>query len=284
VNPARAAPRRLSLASGSREIAHSIKTRLARDGSGMCGTGQESAPRRWRVPGRHVDALIADSLGWEVRTWTRALRFWVATTSLGPGVRALEVGAGGANGGLSLWLAAQGCRVTCTDLEPPSARKVALHRAYGVSGLVQYACEDAVNLPHRNVYDLVVAKSVLGFIGQDDRFDLQQRAIMRMHDALRPGGELWIAENAVGTRLHAAVRLRHGAATRAAVAWRYMRLDEADALLAPFGSHKAITFATAAALGRTEWQRTVLALADAAILDRIGPPRWRYAFAATATR
>jgi SAM-dependent methyltransferase len=250
----------------------------------MCGTHQESTPLHWRLPGHRIDALIADSLGWEVRTWTRALRFWVATTSLRPGIRALEIGAGGANGGLSLWLAAQGCNVTCSDLEPPSASKVALHRAYGVSGLVEYSCEDAVNLSLRNVYDLIVTKSVVGGIGQGDRFDLQQRAVMRMHDALRPGGELWLAENAVGTRLHAAVRRRHGAAVRAGVAWRYLSLDEAGVLLAPFSSHEATTFATAAALGRTEWQRRALSLADAAILDRIGPPRWRYIFAATATK
>ena len=250
----------------------------------MWATHQESAPRHWCLPNHRVDALIADSLGWEVRTWTRALRFWVATTSLHPGIRALEVGAGGANGGLSLWLAAQGCTVTCTDLELPSASKVALHRAYGVSELVEYSREDAANLSQCNEYDLIVVKSVVGDIGHGDRFDLQQRAIMRMHDALRPGGELWLAENAVGTRLHAAVRRRHGAATRAGRTWRYLRLDEAGVLLAPFASHQVVTFATTAALGRTEWQRSALSLADAAVLDRIGPPRWRYVLAATATK
>ncbi|MDQ1050186.1 2-polyprenyl-3-methyl-5-hydroxy-6-metoxy-1,4-benzoquinol methylase [Streptomyces sp. V4I2] len=56
--------------------------------------------------------LIEESVGWDTVNWSRALAFWERRTSLCPtGLRALEVGAGGTHGNLTLWLAAKGFRV-----------------------------------------------------------------------------------------------------------------------------------------------------------------------------
>jgi hypothetical protein len=56
--------------------------------------------------------LMTDVCGWDVGTWSRAVRFWESRAPIRG--RALELGA--RRGGLSLWLAAHGCDVLCSDL------------------------------------------------------------------------------------------------------------------------------------------------------------------------
>lgn len=217
--------------------------------------------------------LLAASLGWDVRTWSHALPFWLSQTALRPGARALEVGAGGSNAGLSLWLAAQGYEVTCTGLARPSDAMRQVHRRYGVADRITYAAADVLALRYAGEFDLVVFKSVLGRVGGQDRADLQVRAVEQLHRALRPGGELWFAENAAAGWPHRAARRRFGAGRWS---WRYIELVELAGLLAPFEDAAWTTFGVASAFGRTEGQRRALARLDEALLVRLAPPSWRY--------
>lgn len=225
--------------------------------------------------------VVTDSIGWDVSTWARALTFWSANTRLGPGSKVLEVGAGGDNAGLSLWLADQGLDVTCSGLEPPSAAMRDRHRQYGVADRITYVSADVLTMPFVGEFDLVVFKSVLGRVGADDHFNLQQHAVEQMYKALRPGGELWFAENAAGSLLHRAARRHFGAGRWQ---WRYVDLDELPALMAPFEDYLSMTFGLTAAFGRTERQRHALARLDHAGLDRAAPPSWRYVMAGVANK
>lgn len=224
---------------------------------------------------------VSESIGWDVGTWSRALPWWTCHTRLDGPVRALEVGAGGRNAGLSLWLALQGHEVVCSGLEPPSEQMRASHAAWGVASRISYASADVLALDAVEEYDLVVFKSVLGRVGGNDRFDLQREAVRRMHRALRPGGELWFAENAVGGAVHQAARRRVGAGRWA---WRYVAAAELPVLLEPFAATACTSFGVTAAAGRTERQRRVLATLDGALLERLVPPSWHYVVAGVAHR
>jgi SAM-dependent methyltransferase len=233
-----------------------------------------------QVP-RALEQLEADSVGWDVVNWGRALRFCASRSRLQPGGTALEIGADGDNGGLSLFLAAQGWQVTCSGLEDPSPAKLQLHQRHGVGDLVRYARADVLKLPHEPRYDLVVVKSTLGQVGQGGRFDLQLQAVRNLHQVLRPGGELWVLENGAATWVHQVAR-RHLGAGR--FGWRYLRPFELDVLLAPFASRERASFGVAAAGGRTERQRAVVGRLDRVLLEPLTPSAWRYVLAAVATK
>jgi SAM-dependent methyltransferase len=239
------------------------------------------ATRSGRLVLGHTDVLVADSIGWDVATWSRSLRFWMASTRLPHGVRALEVGAGGDNAGISLWLAAHGFEVTCSGLEQPSSTMRSLHEQHGVASRITYARADVLALPFVEAFDLVVFKSVLGRVGGGDRFDRQLRAVAGMHAALRHGGELWFAENAAATGVHRAARQRFGAGRWA---WRYVDLAEIPQLMGPFDSHETTTFGLTSAFGRNEAQRRALAALDRTVLDHVTRERWRYVVAGVARK
>ncbi|MFL6227692.1 MAG: SAM-dependent methyltransferase [Pyrinomonadaceae bacterium] len=214
---------------------------------------------------------LADFIEWDLPNWAPALDFWLGSTSLDlSNVLALEIGAG--LGGLSLWLALHGARVVCTELNGATAEARALHAKHGVSHLVTYRALDATAIGEEGCFDLVVFKSVLGDIGRAGRRDLQERAVSEIHRALRPGGELWFAENLTGSVLHRLARrfIRRG------TLWRYLSLEEIGQLLAPFGSRSYRTSGFVGVFGRDGLPRRALGALDRLVFNRVAPPRWRY--------
>jgi SAM-dependent methyltransferase len=230
---------------------------------------------------RHADALVRDAFGWDTVNWSCALDIWTRRTTTGPGSRALEIGAGGLNGGISLWLAAHGYDVVCSSLGVPPRRMHELHAAHGVQDAVSYQQLDILNSTHEAEFDLVVVKSVLGHVGSHGNRAMQRLAVERIHRALKPGGELWFAENAAATRLHAWGRRRLGAGRWS---WGYLHLEDLPVLLEPFDERAWTTFGTAGALGRSERQRRALGRLDRVLLNRLVPARWRYVVAGTARK
>jgi len=137
-----------------------------------------------------------DIVEWDVPNWSVALDYWQEHTACDlPSIHALEIGS--RRGGLSLWLALCGAHVLCTDIDGPSEIAAEKHFEYGVSRQVEYADLDALDIPYAEAFDVVLFKSVLGGIGRGNRKDRQCRAVAEMYRALKPGGELWFAENLV---------------------------------------------------------------------------------------
>jgi SAM-dependent methyltransferase len=219
-----------------------------------------------RVPGR--DEIVE----WDVENWSAALGYWRRHSSLTlTACAALEIGS--RNGGLSLWLARSGATVVCSDLEGPTEAAFRKHERYGVSRLVRYERIDALDVPYSEAFDLVVFKSVLGGIGSGGERGRQQRAVQQMHDALKPGGELWFAENLTASPMHRALRNRYvGWAQR----WRYVSVAELLEFLEPFASVSWRTFGVLGALGRSERQRAILGTLDKLCLNALVPAGWRY--------
>jgi hypothetical protein len=228
--------------------------------------------------------LVQESMGWDTANWSRALPFWERHTRLPPsGLKALEVGAGGVHGNLSLWLATKGFSVVCSGLEEPSEALRHCHAAYGVGQAVTYESIDVLDLPYVESFDVVAFRSVLGAfgMGDGDAAALQRTAVRNLWGALRVGGELWFAEGVRGCRVHEALRGRFGWGRQG---WRYPSLSETEALLSPFEDFDLATFGVLGLLGRSEEQRRALAVVDRVVCERLAPQSSRYIVAGVARK
>lgn len=199
---------------------------------------------------------LRDVLQWEVRSWSRALPLWQKHLPITRPLRALGIGE--REGGLSLWMAAQGMDVVCSDLRPfPPATK-ALHERYGVQGSITYAEEDATALSFPDhSFDVVFFKSVIGALGSKEK---QALAIAEMHRVLKPGGVLLFAENLHGSLLHSWLRKRFVAWEHY---WRYLDAEDDKDLFQDFAQLDDATTGLVANLGRSETQRDLLSRVDA---------------------
>lgn len=214
---------------------------------------------------------------WDARNWAVALRFWLAHTKQNLArCRVLEIGTD--YGGLSLWLASKGARVVSSDLYGVRPEAVELHEKSGLIDRIEHRTIDALDIPHRAEFDVVVFKSVLGFI---DSKDGQAKAIAEMHKALKPGGELFFAENLVASPVHMFFRRR---AIKWGNSWRYVTREEFDEFLAPFSEKALRVNGFAGTFGRTEAQRDLLALGDQILFERLVPDRWKYIVAGVARK
>lgn len=216
-------------------------------------------------------SLLRDVVEWDVENWSRAMHFWRAQASLPGAAECLELGA--RRGGLSLWLALQGHRVLCSDLEDNREIAAPLHAAYGVTDRVTYAAIDATRIPYENHFDVIAFKSLLGGVAWDGDASRQEAAVRAMHRALKPGGVLLFAENLQGSLLHQAARRRF---VKWNEIWRYVSIEEMLRYLAPFSRVEYATTGFTAIFGRTPALSRVLGKLDGAIFDAVAPPHWRY--------
>ena len=214
--------------------------------------------------------LLRDIVQWDVTSWSKAILFWNKTIDWAAVNTCLEVGA--REGGLSLWIALKGKQVICSDLSI-SGEAQQLHAKYKVADKIQYEAIDATGIPYENYFDVIIFKSVLGGIGRNNNYALQERAINEMYKALKPDGKLLFAENLSASFLHTLLRkiFRQWGGK-----WRYLSLKELNQLFNKFSSKKMQTSGFLALFGRSERQRNALAVIDQKIFNKIVPSRWQY--------
>jgi SAM-dependent methyltransferase len=223
---------------------------------------------------------ISEYIEWDVRNWSTTLNYWLSESSQDlSNASALEIGS--RHGGLSLWMASQGASVVCSDLNGPTEKAILQHRAHRVADRIEYRALDATQLPYQEEFDLVVFKSVLGGIGSRGGKEAQLKAIKEMHKALKEGGELFFAENLIGSPVHQFFRNRF---VSWAAEWRYVTIVEMEEFLSLFSQVRFCTMGFAGAFGRSETQRSLLGLVDKAILDHMIPNRWNYIICGVATK
>jgi SAM-dependent methyltransferase len=216
---------------------------------------------------------------WDVRNWSVALDFWLANSTQNlKECKALEIGTN--FGGLSLWLASKGARVVCSDIRVKE-EAVRRHKAGGVSHLIEYQTIDATDIPYTEHFDVIVFKSVLGAPEIGGKAERQAKAVAEMHKALKKGGELFFAENLVGSPMHMFLRrkmIKWGAD------WRYITIDEMKDFLAPFSDVRLQMNGFAGTFGRNETQRNWLGRADKILFDPIVPDKWKYIISGVARK
>jgi len=214
---------------------------------------------------------------WDVRNWAIALDFWLANSAKQLSeCSVLEIGTN--YGGLSLWLASRGAKVVCSDVQGVRKEAVELHKTSGRAHAIEYKTIDALDIPYEEEFDIVVFKSVIGVLNDKD---LQQKAVGEMHKALRKGGELFFAENLAASPLHIFFRRKM---VDWGMPWRYVTIEEMNEFLAPFSEKKLRPIGFAGTFGRSESQRSLLALGDKLIFEHIVPERWKYIVAGVARK
>jgi SAM-dependent methyltransferase len=215
---------------------------------------------------------MLDDVFEDVQNWSVALGYWQSQTSLPTlAVDALEIGS--RHGGISLWLATQGANVLCTDLDGPTMEARRKHERYGVADRVRYASVDAVAIAHASEFDIVTFKSVLGGVGWEGQKVRQELAMSEIYKALKPGGELWFAENIVGSPLH---QLARRYLVPWGCRWRYPTISEMLKFMAPYSSVQYQCFGFLGTFGRNRLQQTVLGKLDRMLVDKLVPASWRY--------
>ena len=224
------------------------------------------------------DLTTADILKWDVRTWSPVLDLWRgALGSPDRPLECLELGAG--PGGPSLWLAAQGHNVVCSNFSSSRELATPLHSRYPEITSIQYQDVDMTDIPWESHFDVIVFRSVLGGV-RPIGVESQQIAIEQIRRALKPGGVLLFAENTRATVFHRiARRLAH---RRRTGPWSYPTNRDFAGYFERFASFQLRHTGVLAMFGLTESHRAALSRADAAVFNRL-PRSWRYVTYGTAT-
>ena len=215
--------------------------------------------------------LERDILQWDVKSWSKALRYWEKNINFKPFSNGLELG--GREGGLSLWLASKGISTVCSDLTNVRQTAEPLHKSYGVSELVHYEDIDATRIPYENHFDLIVFKSIIGGIGRSNNKEAQDTVFREIYKALKPGGKLLFAENLVASPLHIHLRKRF---VNWGDSWRYITISELNFFLRDFDKIQIHTSGVVGTFGRTENQRNALSVLDNLIFNHIVKNSWKY--------
>ncbi|UKN03311.1 class I SAM-dependent methyltransferase [Paracrocinitomix mangrovi] len=221
---------------------------------------------------------LHDIIQWDVKTWSRALNFWEQNADLSAGKTVLAIGE--REGGLSLWLAQKGLKVTCTDYNDFPSTTEKMHQDYGVSDLIEYHNKvDVTDLSRYpdNHFDFVVFKSVIGVLSEKDR---QQKALDEIYRVLKDGGSLIFAENLKATKLHGWLRKKF---IRWNHYWRYLHLKDDMDLFSKFQKRIYKTEGFLSNFGRSEKQRSLLAGFDKSV-KWMTPKSWRYVLMGVLTK
>ena len=220
------------------------------------------------MPNKLTKEELNDIIQWDVKNWKNALPFWEAHFLVKPGMKVLALGE--REGGMSLYFALKGCEVVCSDYRDFPDSIYDLHKKYKVEDKISYKHIDmsAIDLDTEK-FDVVVFKSVLGVLRNKEKQDLAMKEIKRV---LKKGGALLFAENALGSKLHKALRKKYN---EWAVNWRYVSRKELEEWGQEFSESHLRSFGSSAVFGRNEKQRKILGTMDQ-LFNPITPKNWKY--------
>lgn len=213
---------------------------------------------------------IQDIIEWDIVNWKNALLFWEQHLPADKTLHCLELG--GRRGGPSLWLALNGHQVICSDLENPEEHAKLLHDKYKVSERISYEAINALEIPYENEFDIIIFKSIIGGISRSGQNELKKKIIDQAYQALKPGGQLFFAENLDSSALHRFARKRF---VKWGSEWNYLKYKEIQPIFKDFSSVDYDTVGFFGAFGRSEKQRSVFGKIDK-IFKFILPKSKRY--------
>ena len=211
-----------------------------------------------------------DILAWDIRNWSRALKYWEKFVQPTKKLKCLELGAH--KGGISLWLASKGHEVVCSDIDDVNEEVKKFHKQFQMNGTISYEKIDATSIPYENYFDIIILKSVLGGVGRQANTDKVHLAIAEIHKALSSGGVFLFAENLNGTKLH--VIIRESVKTWVKNNWNYLKLKDIKNLFKKFKEFNYKTTGFLGAFGFYEPIRNIFGVFDA--LLNFLPGNWHY--------
>lgn len=215
--------------------------------------------------------VIKDIIQWDVASWSKALQYWEKNVDWETVKNGLELG--GREGGLSLWLGSKGINMVCSDLKDVKETAEPLHVQHKITNFVRYEDIDATNIPYENHFDVIVFKSIIGGIGSNNNYAIQQKVFKEIYKALKPGGKLLFAENLIASSFHQKLRKKF---VNWGNSWRYLSIPEMHELMQDFSSVDLKTTGILGTFGRNEKQRNILSAVDGAVLNKISPDSWKY--------
>lgn len=220
--------------------------------------------------------IIKDTIGWDILNWSKSLSFLCEKVDLTKIDNALELGGGESSAGYSLFLASKKIKTIFSNYDDSFENALKIHKKYAFSKYIQYEKIDALNIPYKNHFDLVVFKSMLGGIIRQQDLNVGNIVFNQIYNSLRKGGYLFFAENLKSTQLHSFLRkkITHG---RGEKPWRYLTLNQIIAIAK--SNFKDIDFTTKGFLGcfgYLESQKNILSIIDSIFLDKIIPNKYNY--------
>ena len=217
-----------------------------------------------------TEELKKDIIQWDIKSWSKALEYWDSNIDWSAVRNGLELG--GREGGLSLWLALKGVQTVCSDVRDVKNTAEALHLRHNVSQYVKYEDIDATNIPYENHFDIIIFKSIIGGIGRNDNYKIQQDVFDEIYKALKPGGKLLFAENHTASLFHQHLRKNLSWGSY----WRYVSIKEIKGFLEAFSTTRIFTTGFLGTFGRNENQRKFLSAIDGILFNKICPDKWKY--------
>ncbi|MBK8926615.1 MAG: methyltransferase domain-containing protein [Crocinitomicaceae bacterium] len=122
---------------------------------------------------------------------------------------------------------------------------------------------------HDAQFDIVAFKSVIGALTESES---QTGAINEIKRVLKTGGAILFAENSSGSIMHKILRRKF---VKWSKYWKYNSDKDFSTWQKNFSSGSIKKYGFFGLFGRTEKQRNILGVIDAAIC-RMLPPSWRY--------
>lgn len=218
----------------------------------------------------HRQLTAKEIIGWDVKNWSEALKYWEKLVSTNNKLECLEIGAN--KGGISLWLASKGHHVVCNDLHPVSEETLKYHSEFSLKGKIEYQSFDAAQIPFENYFDIIILKSVMGGIGRAGRNDRIEASIQAIYKALKPGGMFLFAENLQGSRLHKFFRKKFVSWSQD---WNYIQKKQLEKYLECFKETEIRTTGFAGAFGFNEVSRNLLGNLDSIFFNKL-PESYHY--------
>ncbi len=213
---------------------------------------------------------------WDVFNWSRSLNIWKKHSNIEKGnLNCLEIGAG--PGGISLWVASYDNNILCTEYDNNMQIARDLHKVFNAQN-IEYSNLDVLNIPFENHFDIIILKSVLGGLGNNNNIDL---AIQQIHKSLKPEGYFLFAENLKGSMLLMWLRRRFsGCGTW----WNYMDYKQFKQGISIFNEVNMKRMGVFGVLGRNEFQKAVIGASDMYLLELILPKNTFYIVAGVARK
>lgn len=216
-------------------------------------------------------------LYWDIDTFGIGLDYILRHIPGGKGLKALDLGAN--YGGVSVCLVTEkNYSVVCSDLDNPQQKVLSAHPEINGNPSITFDAVNGLDIKYPdNSFDLVIFKSVLGFI--DDK-EKQQHFINEIYRVLKPGGQFCFLENSMASALHRFAR-KHFVSW--GNNWRYVTFDEMKEYTSPFKTVDIKACGYFTAFAKANAMRYPLFILDKLILPFL-PSSYKYVIYGIATK